>query len=312
MQNDEAGHTHALTEESEQQVVHSCKDEQTALSCSLVLSATDISHHVTPAADGLHLTVTPSDVPEAEKQIRAYLYENRNWPPKPVTPDSGFNQLLQPPTLLLIGALALFYSVTGPWSGDSHWFAIGAGDADAILQKGEWYRLITALTLHANGVHLLGNCIFGGFLFHFFCRLTGNGLGLFAMLVTAVLGNFINVFLHGGTHHFVGFSTAVFAIIGMLAMFSRYNRIRTGYLTVMPIMAGAAFLAMIGSSGEHTDLGAHFFGLLSGLAGGWFLTRAPLLKLRQSPLFQSVLFLFFLAGIIIAWKFALNGTDFSR
>ena len=288
------------------QTVYSCEDEQTALSCSLVLSATGISHHVTPAADGLHLTVTSPDAPEAEKQIRAYLHENRNWPPKPIAPDSNFTQMLQPPTLLLIGAMALLYSVTGPWSTDSYWFTLGAGDADAILHNGEWYRLITALTLHANTVHLLGNCIFGGFLFHFFCRLTGNGLGLFAMLVTATLGNFINVFIHGGSHLFVGFSTAVFAVIGMLAMLSRYNRIRTGYLTIMPIMAGTAFLAMLGSSGEHTDLGAHFFGLCSGLAGGWFLAREPLLSLRQSALFQTVLFLFFLAGVIVPWKLALN------
>ncbi len=291
--------------DEEQRTVYRTSEEQLALSCSLVLSATGINHFVTPSAGALQLSVAETDAAEAERQIQAYLQENQNWPPRPIAPDKDFRPLLQPPTLLLVGAMALLYTVTGPWSADSLWFASGAGDADAILHKGEWFRLITALTLHADTVHLLGNCAFGGFLFHFFCKLTGNGLGLFSMLLTATLGNFINVFLHNGQHLFVGFSTAVFAIIGMLAMLSRYNRIRTGYLTIMPIMAGAAFLAMLGSSGERTDLGAHFFGLCSGFVGGWFLTREPLLTLRQSNLFQTILFFLFLAGIIVPWKLAL-------
>ncbi len=70
-------------------------------------------------------------------------------------------------------------------------------------------------------------------------------------------------------HHFVGFSTAVFAVIGMLSMVSHHHqKRRIGFHFLMPFMAGAALLAMLGSSGERTDLGAHLFGLVSGLAIG--------------------------------------------
>ncbi|MBU0946378.1 MAG: rhomboid family intramembrane serine protease [Proteobacteria bacterium] len=280
-------------------------EEQIAFSCSLVLSSAGINHHLAQTPDTLTLLVTADDVEEAQAQIRAYFYENKNWPPSPVASTSSFSPLFQPPTLLLIGGLALFYSVTGPWANHSFWFTRGAGDAEAILDNGQWYRLITALTLHADSTHLLGNCVLGGFLFHFFCRLTGNGLGLFSMLLTATLANLINVVLHGSNHHFVGFSTAVFSIIGMLAMLSRQNQKRTGYLHLMPFMAGAALLAMLGSSGERTDLGAHFFGLCCGLAAGWFLSRKSLLTIRHSILFQTILFFLFITGVLIAWKSAL-------
>ena len=280
-------------------------EEQLAFSCSLVLSSVGISHHLRQRADSLFLTVHEEDLQEAEAQIRAYLLENKNWPPSPVASDGSFTPLLQPPTLLLIGGLALFYTVTGPWVNHSSWFALGAGDAEVILEKGQWYRLITALTLHADTTHLLGNCFLGGFLFHFFCRVTGNGLGLFSMLLTATVANLINVLLHSANHRFVGFSTAVFAIIGMLAMLNHQNPMRTGYHRLMPFMAGGALLAMLGSSGERTDLGAHFFGLCCGLTTGWLLTKEPLLTLRHSLLFQGTLFLLFLAGILTAWKSAL-------
>lgn len=279
--------------------------EQDVMSCSLVLSSVGISHRVSQTPENLLLHVSAEDLHAARFQIQAYLYENRNWPPKPAASTSSFTPLLQPPTLLLVGCLALLYSVTGPWSTHSLWFTQGAGDAEAILQKGEYYRLVTALTLHADAVHLLGNCLFGGFLFHFFCKLTGNGLGLFAMLLTATLANYINVVLHGNNHLFVGFSTAVFAIIGMLATISLKYRTGKRYLQILPFMAGAALLAMIGSSGERTDLGAHLFGLLCGLASGWFLGRPTLLKLRQSMFFQTTLFCSSIGIIFTAWKIAL-------
>lgn len=280
-------------------------DEQNIMACSLVLSSVGISHKILNAIGTTSLQVSEEDLHAARFQIQAYKDENKNWPPKPDTSLKTFEPLLQPPTLLLIGALALFFTVTGPWSANSFWFSKGAGDAAKILQQHEYYRLITALTLHADTVHLLGNCFFGGFLFHFFCRLTGNGLGMFTMLLTAGLGNFINVRLHGEEHLFVGFSTAVFAVIGMLSMLGRHNRVSKRYIRIIPFMAGAAFLAMIGSSGERTDLGAHLFGLCCGFVTGWILGRPFILRLRESMWLQTSLFLLSCAIIVFSWQAAL-------
>ncbi len=280
-------------------------NEQNIMACSLVLSAVGISHKIANLPHNTTLQVSTEDLHAARFQIQAYEDENRNWPPKPDTSFKTFEPFLQPPTLLLIGALALFFTVTGPWSAHSFWFIQGAGDATKILRHHEYYRLITALTLHADTVHLLGNCFFGGFLFHFFCRLTGNGLGLFAMLLTAGLGNYINVALHGEEHLFVGFSTAVFAVIGMLSMLGPHNRVSKRYVRIIPFMAGAALLAMIGSSGERTDLGAHLFGLCCGFASGWILGRPLFLRLRRSMWLQTFLFLLSIAVIVLSWRAAL-------
>jgi membrane associated rhomboid family serine protease len=281
-------------------------NEQEVMSCSLVLSAVGISHKVSQALGKAILLVSADNLHAAQFQIQAYVEENENWPPAPDNSVDSFVPFLQPPTLLLIGALALFFSVTGPWSAQSLWFTQGAGNAQRILQNHEYYRLVTALTLHADTVHLLGNCFFGGFLFHFFCKLTGNGIGMFAMLMTATLGNFINVTLHETHHLFVGFSTAVFAIIGMLAMLNRHNRVSKHYVRVIPFMAGAALLAMIGSSGERTDLGAHLFGLCCGFGTGWLLGRPFFLRLRDSIMLQTSLFILSCGIIIFAWKAAFS------
>lgn len=291
--------------ETDESAVFKTDNEQEALACSLTLSAKRISHRCTKTAKNFVLRVTSNDAPKASRQLRAYLAENENWPPRPKETPESFRPFLQPPTLLLVGSMILLYTVSGPWSGQSIWFQNGAGDAQAILTQHQYYRLLTALSLHASVVHLLGNCLFGGFLFHFFCRLTGNGLGLFSMLLTATSANYINVLLHGSNHLFVGFSTAVFAIIGMLAMLSRGHQSGKRYLRVLPFMAGAALLAMIGSAGERTDLGAHFFGLCCGLFGGWVLGRPLLLQLRKSMLFQGSLFALSIVVIIAAWKMAL-------
>lgn len=280
--------------------------KQKLISSSLVLSAVGISHQVSQTPEKAILQVSPDNLHAAQFQIQAYAEENKNWPPKPDNSVESFVPFLQPPTLLLIGALALFFSVTGSWSAQSLWFTQGAGNAQRILQHHEYYRLVTALTLHADTVHLLGNCFFGGFLFHFFCKLTGNGIGMFAMLTTATLGNYINVRLHGDQHLFVGFSTAVFAIIGMLATLNRHNRISKHYVRVIPFMAGTALLAMIGSSGERTDLGAHLFGLCCGFGTGWLLGRPLLLRLRDSMLLQTILFILSCGIIVFAWKAAFS------
>lgn len=46
----------------------------------------------------------------------------------------------------------------------------------------EWYRCVTALTLHADSQHLFGNVLFGAPFLILLCRRVGLGLGLFSYL----------------------------------------------------------------------------------------------------------------------------------
>ncbi len=287
-------------------VILETTDPDLSWTWSYILTALEIPHHILAEDNAFHLLVPVEFTPLALREISGYLAEGRDRPPgrPPPGPEKAG---VQPPTLLLMGALLLFYAVTGPWAGNSIWFQAGAGDSQAILQQYEWYRLITALTLHANLLHLLSNCLLGGFLLHYFFLLTGTGLGLFALLLASALGNLINVLLHGPGHLFVGFSTAVFAVIGMLSMLSYTGKSRPiASQTLAPLMASAALLAMLGSAGERTDLGAHLFGLLCGLLTGKILSLPLIKMLRPSLVFQMTLFSVALGLVAISWMLALR------
>ena len=93
----------------------------------------------------------------------------------------------------------------------------------------------------------------------------------------------------------------------MLAILTHQGRRKiTGYHFLIPFMAGTALLAALGSSGEHTDLGAHLFGLLCGLAFGQLLGREPLHSLRHSLVVQGISFLLFISLVIGSWLLALH------
>jgi rhomboid protease GluP len=281
--------------------------EETALIWGLVLSAVHVPYHIHHHNHTWQLFVTADNELRALYELESYFSENKDWPPRPTIPDHEFIPLVQPPTLLLMGALILFYTVTGTWEQQSLWFTQGAGNAERILEESEWWRLLTALTLHADSVHLLSNCLIGGWLIHFFCRLTGSGLGLFAILVSAGCGNLINVLAQGPNHQFVGFSTAIFAVIGMLSSLAYLRKKHfTGTHILFPLMAGAALLAALGSSGEHTDLGAHLFGLVCGLLSGMLLGIDRIHNLRRSLALQSLLFFLFVSLVIGSWQLALR------
>lgn len=287
-------------------LVHTTDDPEEIRDWSLVLSAAEIPHTITcPSQSTWGIAVAAESADRAISELTAYAEENRDWPPRNLERDR-FRPTFHLLSPFIIGCLVLLYLETGQWRHDSPWFVAGAGDSTAILADGQYFRLITALTLHADALHLLSNCVLGVFLLHYLFQLLGNGIGLAALLTAAGLANLLNVVAHGRDHHFVGFSTAIFAVIGMLSSlnFRRHSAIgRTRWL--MPLMAGLAMLAMVGSEGERTDLGAHFFGLVIGLIAGYLFGTKPILALRPSFWLQTILTGASLVVLLIAWKMAL-------
>ncbi len=265
-------------------------DDETLNTFSLVLAAADITHRVSLiSSHHREIYVALSLREKALGEIHAYILENDQWPPA-VTANAGFTPIFRAMSPLLIGCLVGISGLSGDWRPEAPWFIEGAGNSTAILNHGEFFRLVTSLTLHADLVHLLGNSLLGIFLLHYFLQLTGNGLGMAAILVTAVTANYLNVLIHGPGHMFVGFSTALFAVIGMLCtMRFAFRTSRFFPHFFMPIMAGLALLALLGSEGERTDLGSHLLGLGCGLLGG-NMVRLPFFPtLRASLTLQTLL-----------------------
>lgn len=289
----------------QERVVFASHDMMVVDTCSLVLSAKRIPHRVERSLDGSAAIVVAEALErEAAAQIDAYFRENRNWPPPPL--DISVEPLSSPlPALLLMAVMAAFYAVTGPFDYESVWFSRGAADSTAILKNGETFRLVTALSLHADFSHLAGNVLIGGFLLHYFLQINGAGIGLLLLVAASATANYWNALLHGPGHLSVGFSTAVFAMIGMLSAHRILVYKRFTMEMLIPFLAGAALLAMLGSSGVQTDLGAHLFGLLAGLVYGLGAAVLPIARLRKSGFIQNISLLAAMFAVLTCWNLAI-------
>jgi membrane associated rhomboid family serine protease len=172
---------------------------------------------------------------------------------------------------LIICGIAVIADFT-TWGKD--WYTAGRVDG-VLIRAGEWWRTITALTLHADLHHLIGNLVFGTMFGLFAGRLLGSGVAWFSIVVAAALGNSLNTMLLEASHRAIGASTAVFAALGLVAGFVWRGKFmaqdRWSY-RLGPIVGGFALLMYTGTGGERTDIGAHLMGFLFGLGAGMLLT----------------------------------------
>ncbi|MBM6893685.1 rhomboid family intramembrane serine protease [Desulfovibrio piger] len=147
------------------------------------------------------------------------------------------------------------------------WEQAGALDNVRLRIYGEWQRLFTALTLHADAAHLTGNVLLGGIMLPLLARLTGPGRALLLTVLGGGLGNLLTVALRREFVLSLGFSTAVFAAIGALAGYMVLHHESKRYL---PLAAGVGILAMWGMGEGNVDYLAHICGLVAGMALGFW------------------------------------------
>ncbi len=284
------------------QILHSAPHKKEIQEISLLFQAVGIEHQIERAEGQFILKILEKDRAAAEAELRHYQIENKNWPRRPEKKSE--NDSRSTPAFLIVSAFFIFFQVTGPWSMHSPWFIAGMNDATAIKQGGEWFRLITALTLHADLSHLLGNCLLGGFLLHFFLKNSGYGIGIFAVFLVGAAGNGLNVYFRSSPHLSVGFSTAVFGMLGMMVFISyvhnKESRSRY-YSPLIPFFAALALLALLGTSGERTDLGAHFFGFVTGIFAGCLVAAPYITRLRQVHFIQLFFFSFTIFLVLKCW-----------
>lgn len=274
----------------------------------LVLEARGFLFRTQRQGFGWQLLVPAERHEAACEELRRFEAENRNWPP-PLPPASAFadNRLTTISVLLL---LATFHNLTrldldllGHRPVD--WLALGNAHAELIL-AGQWWRTVTALTLHSGWLHLLGNLTLGGIFIVRLCRDLGSGLAWSLLLASGILGNLANAFLQQPYHRAVGASTAVFGAVGLLAMLNlvTYRR-HLQRRWPLPVAAALGLLALLGSEGERTDLGAHLFGFAFGLLLG--VATAGLLRKFGRPIRTlNALLTVTSAGLVLAaWWAAL-------
>ncbi len=187
------------------------------------------------------------------------------------------------------------------------WLASGALDARAG-GGGEWWRALTALTLHLDQAHLLSNLLFGVGVGILAGRVFGPGVAWASILGAGALSNYLDMLIAPSTHRAVGASTAVFAALGLLSGFAWRQRLalreRFRYRWA-PLFAGVCLLAFLGAGDQHVDVLGHVLGFMTGIAFGWIYARAGVLHNRSGGL-QAGMGAAALGVIVAAWGIALQ------
>lgn len=285
-------------------------DNRSLKNLALVLTARGIPCRLLPQKKPRLLLVKDHDLASAEREIALYLKENRKQPLEPERFTRQENNTLQTISALLL--IGVFHNITyldlsdfGHTSID--WLQLGRADAN-LIRTGEWWRTITALTLHADGQHLLSNLLIGGYFVIRLCKMLGGGLGWSLILWSGILGNAINALMHVSGHRSIGSSTALFGAIGIAGMIGlmRHRRLKSRY-SVLPFAAAIGLLAMLGAgTGDvATDIGAHLFGFAAGLALGAVASHWILEHGLPSALTNRVLAITAILTPVCAWLIAL-------
>jgi membrane associated rhomboid family serine protease len=267
------------------------RDHDAALERSVVLEAVGIAHEVQATPDGRWaLIVDDGDASAAEAALAAWEVENRSRPELLARPDYGRS---------LAGAVAglaiLAFAVHVGLRPAGSLFERGSADAARMLQ-GEWWRALTALTLHGDLAHVAANAVALGIFLGAVARRIGPALATWLALAAGVAGNVLTALVAPGGHVSIGASTAVFGALGTLSALQVPRR--RAWLT---LGAGVALLGFLGT-GAHADLLAHLFGFAAGVAEGLAVRRMtpPPRSLRQ-----PAIALLAVAPIVLAWWRAL-------
>ncbi len=304
----------------------------------LVLEAKGMPRATAGRGSGFKLYVPPVAAKAAAHEILAFERERPDapLPAQPVKPLSDW-------VFALVAALILWHRMR--WSGSpqlpgmpadpQQWLALGGLDAYRVKAAGEWWRCVTALTLHADEAHLISNVVTGGLFCLPLCRRVGLGAGFLLTVLGGALGNATTVLFRPPSYLSQGFSTAVFAAVGLLAAVSACHTFRhtlgvaravsartdraglrralkkAAFAAALPLGAGLGFLAMLGGSdAPRVDYLAHvmglFCGMLLGLAAGTFAPRVFRLKGTADAALQAACLAAALGMPAFCWTLALR------
>jgi rhomboid protease GluP len=290
--------------------------KQEILDQSLVLASQGLKHWM--EFDGTHwsLTVDERDAAAAASLLETWQAENEGFSEAPAE-ELDLDLRLAPLLFLAIPALAYFlvgFSPTAEWLRDR-----GSADARMIL-AGEWWRCVTAATLHADDAHLLSNLVSGYFIVNLLNHRLGIGILMLLATLCAAADNLLVAAVSGPGHVSLGFSSAVFCALGLLAAVEtlalwrrrrehaarlgvpqRDHAIRFAQLRRLSPLISALFVAVLVGLGEGVDVRAHFYGFgLGALAGG---LTGWLPAVLRKPAVQA--FLATLTCLLYAWSWAM-------
>ena len=186
--------------------------------------------------------------------------------PAPVTP-----ALIVLNVLVFLGMALSGVSLTAPTALELvHWGATYG----PLTVSGQWWRLLTACFLHIGFLHIAFNMYVLYQVGPFTERLFGAPRYLVVYLAAGIGGNLLGLFLHPQIVS-AGASGAIFGVYGgLLAFLLRQRAIIRPEAAKSVTQSAVVFLGynlVFGLASPHTDLTAHFGGLIVGFLVGYAL-----------------------------------------
>ena len=268
---------------------------------SLVLLSQGIEHRLVRSEEGpFQIFVVPEMEAAARLQLELYHREN---PPKEENPPIPLSFSLQPLWVLLAPILVTLLQFTDKINLHSE----GVSDAARVL-KGEWWRSLTAQTLHGDARHLASNLLCGYIVMNMITfRIPLLRLAPFIAVAAAVANLCVSATVQTDFRS-LGFSTFVFAAIGCLSVieFRLMPKESHGMLRRFAPLCGAASLAVFLGLGENAYILGHAYGFVAGLFCGFIPKKKSLRWGTPLSSADGIGLLMYYGLYLLAWKLALG------
>lgn len=283
------------------EVVHRTRQRNRCLDLRLVLDAAGIAAEAGYRDGWWLLVVDRDDLSAAARELDAYERENPVRPrPVPLRVPVYGGAVAG---ILVYGVVILIVAILASrWAFGLQWLPAGRMQAGLVVD-GEWWRAVTALTLHLDAGHITANLVFGVVFGLLAGQALGGGVAWLAIVVAGTLGNLLNAFVQSPGHSSIGASTAVFAALGIIVSHAlrHWSMVPGNSLRRWsPLIGGVLMLAYTGTGGERTDIVAHLTGFIAGLVIGWIGCRVPAEWLSSSVI-QKRAGWGAIALVLIAW-----------
>lgn len=280
------------------------RNSDEAMDFGLVLASQGIVHVMErdPETGTWLLRVEESDFARAADNIRKFVDENKGFKWRQTIPstDVVFHRGAIVWCLVLVW---LHGFVSGP---GYRLKEIGRMDSE-LFASGEWWRLFTAVTLHADWSHMVSNATTGLVLFGLSMARFGAGVGLLAAYVAGAAGNWFGLMLYDTPYHSLGASGMVLGALGLLALesLSYWSKGPKPIRRIFGAMAGACMLFLFFGASPESDMAAHLGGFIAGVALGALLSLGPS-KERTGRRLNAVCLVVFMAAVYAPWWLAMD------
>lgn len=147
-------------------------------------------------------------------------------------------------------------------------YETGCMDAERVLLYHEYYRLLTAVFLHADIEHIVSNMIFLVGLGEMVERAIGHMWFAILYLLSGLCGSALSMakaYFSGELYRSVGASGAIYGLIGALIILVIIHNGRFGAVSIKRLLFATVYMIYSGVSSQRVDNAAHIGGLIGGI-----------------------------------------------